>query len=315
MRASRVDRRPVGHQRWRNLLFLHWPMPLEALRPLVPRELEIDLFTGQAYVSLIPFLIDESRPVGVPRALATRLLETNLRTYVRAEDGEAGIYFFSLDASSLLAVAAARLLYGLPYFPALPGRHVDAQRGLAHCVRVPKTRSARCPARRHVVGRRADGHGRRRHARSFPDRAIQPLRGPARGTLPWTGVSPPLSAPSGHAGAPVRDGAQRGRSSGAGRAAALSLFTRGRCRHLLAGTGSPLGEHTDAILKEADDGLEEIERPQASRCGLLTRGPGLPVTLCAMVVPSCRETHVRRGPHEPECSRDEADAKEQRQVP
>ena len=119
MRASRGNQRPVGYQRWRNLLFLHWPMPLEALRPLVPRELEIDLFTGQAYVSLIPFLIDESRPIGVPRALATRLLETNLRTYVRAEDGEAGIYFFSLDASSLLAVAAARLLYGLPYFPAV----------------------------------------------------------------------------------------------------------------------------------------------------------------------------------------------------
>ncbi len=84
MRASRGNQRPVGYQRWRNLLFVHWPMPLEALRPLVPRELEIDLFTGQAYVSLIPFLIDESRPIGVPPALATRLLETNLRTYVRA---------------------------------------------------------------------------------------------------------------------------------------------------------------------------------------------------------------------------------------
>src|SRR5207245_11258618 len=55
---------------------------------------------------------------GIPRVLATRFLKTNLRTYVRAADGEAGIYFFSLDASSLLAVSAARLLYGLPYFPA-----------------------------------------------------------------------------------------------------------------------------------------------------------------------------------------------------
>lgn len=128
MRAARVDRRPVGYQRWRNLLFVHWPMPLEALRPLVPRELEIDLFSGQAYVSLIPFLIDESRLISVPRALATRLLETNLRTYVRAEDGETGIYFFSLDASSLLAVAAARLLYGLPYFPAVMSMRSEGSR-------------------------------------------------------------------------------------------------------------------------------------------------------------------------------------------
>ena len=33
-------------------------------------------------------------------------------------DGEAGIYFWSLEASSLLAVVGARLVYGLPYFPA-----------------------------------------------------------------------------------------------------------------------------------------------------------------------------------------------------
>jgi uncharacterized protein len=118
MRRSAADRRPVGYQRWRDLLFLHWPVPPETLRPLVPRALELDLFAGRAYVSLIPFLIAESRPAGAPRALAVRLLETNLRTYVRAADGQAGIFFFSLDASSLLAVAAARVLYGLPYFSA-----------------------------------------------------------------------------------------------------------------------------------------------------------------------------------------------------
>jgi uncharacterized protein len=108
----------AGYQRWRDLLFLHWPVPREALRPLVPDTLEIDSFAGQAYVSLIPFAIAESRAAGAPHALATRFLETNLRTYVRAADGDPGIYFFSLEASSLLAVAAARLLFGLPYFPA-----------------------------------------------------------------------------------------------------------------------------------------------------------------------------------------------------
>jgi uncharacterized protein len=109
----------VGCQQWRNLLFVHWPVPAAALRRLVPRQLDLDLYDGQAYVSLVPFLVAESRPRGFPRALATQFLETNLRTYVRAADGESGIYFFSLDASSLLAVSAARLLYGLPYFPAV----------------------------------------------------------------------------------------------------------------------------------------------------------------------------------------------------
>ena len=116
------DHHPAGYQGWRDLLFVHWPIPVETLRPLVPRQLEIDSFAGQAYVSLIPFVIAASRPAGAPRALASRFLEVNLRTYVRYQGGEPGIYFFSLEASSWLAVAAARLLFGLPYFPAAMSR-------------------------------------------------------------------------------------------------------------------------------------------------------------------------------------------------
>jgi uncharacterized protein YqjF (DUF2071 family) len=54
--------------------------------------------------------------------------ETNLRTYVRAPDGEPGIYFFSLDASSVSAVVGARLLFGLPYFPAVMAATMDGRR-------------------------------------------------------------------------------------------------------------------------------------------------------------------------------------------
>jgi len=110
--------RPVGYQRWRDLLFLHWALPPAVVRARVPAGLELDLHEGQAWVTVIPFRIEDSLPVGVPRALAMRFLETNLRTYVRGPDGEAGIFFWSLEASSLLAVLGARLAYGLPYFPA-----------------------------------------------------------------------------------------------------------------------------------------------------------------------------------------------------
>ena len=123
-----LSARPVGYQRWRNLLFIHWPVPAAALRPLVPRQLHLDLYEGRAYVSLIPFFVAESRPRGLPGTLAARFLETNLRTYVRSADGEAGIYFFSLDASSRLAVGLARLLYGLPYFPAVMSMRTEGLR-------------------------------------------------------------------------------------------------------------------------------------------------------------------------------------------
>lgn len=112
------DRWPVMHQRWRDLLFLHQPVPVDLLRRLVPKPLAIDTFDGQAWATLIPFAVRDSRPFGAPEALGMSFLETNLRTYVRSPEGEPGIFFFSLEASSWLAVAGARAAYALPYFPA-----------------------------------------------------------------------------------------------------------------------------------------------------------------------------------------------------
>src|SRR5204862_491999 len=78
----------------------------------------IKTFDGSAWATLIPFAIFATRPIGFPNALSIDFLEINLRTYVRSARGEPGIYFFSLDASSWLAVAGARVAYGLPYFAA-----------------------------------------------------------------------------------------------------------------------------------------------------------------------------------------------------
>lgn len=97
---------------------MHQPVPVELLRRLVPPQLTVDTFDGQAWATLIPFAIQGSRPAGAPPALGMSFLETNLRTYVRSPQGEAGIFFFSLEASSWLAVAGARAAYALPYFPA-----------------------------------------------------------------------------------------------------------------------------------------------------------------------------------------------------
>jgi uncharacterized protein YqjF (DUF2071 family) len=116
--ARRPPGRPIGYQRWRSLLFLHWPVPAEVLRPLVPDRLAIDLYDGVAYVGLVPFLVREARPALAPEAVALDFLETNVRTYVHIDGKDPGVYFFSLDAGSLLAVVAARAGLGLPYFPA-----------------------------------------------------------------------------------------------------------------------------------------------------------------------------------------------------
>lgn len=105
-------------QSWKQLLFAHWPVPVAALEPAVPKALPIDTFDGQAWVAITPFQVRALRLHGTPPIpVLSSFLETNVRTYVTVEE-KPGIYFFSLDAASRLAVAAARRFYRLPYFPA-----------------------------------------------------------------------------------------------------------------------------------------------------------------------------------------------------
>jgi uncharacterized protein YqjF (DUF2071 family) len=104
------------HQNWGKLLFMHWPIDAALLRPLVPKQLEIDTFNGQAWIGVIPFTMWGIRASLLPPIPGTRAFhELNLRTYVHHK-GIPGVWFFSLDAANKLAVWAARKLYHLPYF-------------------------------------------------------------------------------------------------------------------------------------------------------------------------------------------------------
>ena len=116
------DRPWTMTQRWNDLLFAHWPIPAETMRALIPHSLELDTFDGYAWAGVVPFWMDQIR-ARVPGTTAARLPfarsfpELNLRTYVRSKStGHAGVFFFSLDAASPLAVAGARVLFHLPYF-------------------------------------------------------------------------------------------------------------------------------------------------------------------------------------------------------
>ena len=108
----------VMGQTWEDLLFAHWRVPVEAARKHVPHGLEVDEHDGSAWLGITPFRLTGLRGRGtIPLPYVSSFLELNVRTYVRAED-KPGIWFFSLDASSRLAVEAARRTYRLPYFHA-----------------------------------------------------------------------------------------------------------------------------------------------------------------------------------------------------
>lgn len=86
-------------QRWHHLLFAHWRCPATDLRPLISSPLEIDTFDDTAWIGVVPFYM------------------SGVRTYVTL-DGRPGVWFFSLDAASSVAVLGARIGGRLKYFRA-----------------------------------------------------------------------------------------------------------------------------------------------------------------------------------------------------
>jgi uncharacterized protein YqjF (DUF2071 family) len=104
-------------QVWRDLLFAHWAISPGAIRALIPEQLALDTFEGQAWISIAPFRMSV-RMRGLPHLPGmSDILELNCRTYVSA-GGKPGVYFFSLDTFSRMTVWGARLLFHLPYFHA-----------------------------------------------------------------------------------------------------------------------------------------------------------------------------------------------------
>jgi uncharacterized protein len=105
-------------QRWHDLLFAHWPVPVEQLREVAPRSLPLDTFDGLAYVGVVPFRMSNVTARFLPALpWLSAFPELNVRTYATI-DGKPGVYFFSLDAGNLAAVIAARRTFHLPYFHA-----------------------------------------------------------------------------------------------------------------------------------------------------------------------------------------------------
>ena len=115
-------------QSWHDLLFAHWPIDPGVLAGKLPVELPLDVFDGRAWIGVIPFHMTNVGPRGVPSLPGLSAFpELNVRTYVTL-NGMPGVYFFSLDAGSTLAVIGARTMFNLPYYRAAMSVHTAARR-------------------------------------------------------------------------------------------------------------------------------------------------------------------------------------------
>ena len=103
------------YQEWNNAIFLHWQVELCELEKLVPKELEIDLFNGKPWVSLVAFTMEKIRPKNLPPfPPLSNFDEINIRTYVKSNN-KTGVYFLSIEGGTKLSCKIAKGISELPY--------------------------------------------------------------------------------------------------------------------------------------------------------------------------------------------------------
>lgn len=118
--------RPFLTARWESLLFLNYPCPADALEPLVPAGTTLDLWQGEALCSLVGFMMQDTRLLGVPVPFHRDFEEVNLRFYVVRETPEGEVrraVVFVRELVPRRAIATvARVVYNEPYH-AVPMSH------------------------------------------------------------------------------------------------------------------------------------------------------------------------------------------------
>lgn len=103
------------YQEWNDAVFLHWEVDLQELQKLVPDDLEIDLYNGKPWVSLVAFTMENIRPRNTPAfSPISNFHEINIRTYVK-KDNKTGVYFLSIEGGNQLSCKIAKAISELPY--------------------------------------------------------------------------------------------------------------------------------------------------------------------------------------------------------
>ncbi|MEK6151925.1 DUF2071 domain-containing protein [Flavobacteriaceae bacterium 3-367] len=103
------------YQEWNRAVFLHWQTDLLELRKFIPKELEIDLYDGKPWISLVAFSMEKIRPKYLPPfSPISNFDEINIRSYVKHK-GKAGVYFLSIEGGKCASCAIAKGISGLPY--------------------------------------------------------------------------------------------------------------------------------------------------------------------------------------------------------
>ncbi len=103
---------------WEYLAMLNYPVPEEILLPYLPGGTQIDTWNGQAMVSVVGFLFNNTKVFGLNWPFHTHFEEVNLRFYIKHFDGEKwkrGVAFISEIVPKPAIAMIANKLYNEHY--------------------------------------------------------------------------------------------------------------------------------------------------------------------------------------------------------
>lgn len=103
------------YQEWNDAIFIHWQVDYNELKKFIPEELEIDLYEGKPWVSLVAFSMERIRPKNLPSFNPiSNFGEINIRTYIKS-GYKTGVYFLSIEGGKILSCKVAKAISELPY--------------------------------------------------------------------------------------------------------------------------------------------------------------------------------------------------------
>lgn len=116
---------------WNNLIMANYIIDPKILAPYLPAKTELDYYKGECYVSLIGFMFEQTKMLGVKVPFHINFEEVNLRFYVRVKNGDTwkrGAVFIKEIVPKPAITFVANTLYREKYVT-LPMKHYYKQIG------------------------------------------------------------------------------------------------------------------------------------------------------------------------------------------
>ncbi|WCL51022.1 DUF2071 domain-containing protein [Leptospira sp. GIMC2001] len=116
------------YQEWNNAIFLHYKVEDNLLRKFIPKNLDLDYFNNETWISVVAFTMNK---IHIRNTFQIRPIsnfhEVNLRTYVKMDEKQ-GVYFLSIEAEKIIPTILANMMSGLPYKHSNISRNPDSFR-------------------------------------------------------------------------------------------------------------------------------------------------------------------------------------------